>query len=89
MVSTGVLLTTGLGVGDIDVIIDMAVIGGEMAMGEPQRDVAVAYRQIGDVDHSKLLHVCQNKKKTSFGPGKQRFCRKLKKRFLLLYPWKR
>ena len=63
------LAQAGLGVGDVDVIIDMAVVGGEMPVGEPQGDVAVLHRQKIDIDHSRALRLCQNKKKTSLGPG--------------------
>ena len=46
----------GLGIGDVDIIVNMAVVGGKMATGNTQRGIAALYRQIGDLDHSSILH---------------------------------
>ena len=53
---------TGLGVGNINIIIDMGVVGGEMPPGDTQGNVATSYRQVHQVDHTSILHTHKIKK---------------------------
>ena len=46
------LAETGLGEGNIDVIIDMAVVGSEMPTGNPKGYVSMSHRQIGNFNHN-------------------------------------
>ena len=53
---------TGLLGGDIDEVIDMAVVGGKMALGSPQRNAASGYNDFGFKHDSSYLHFLQMKK---------------------------
>ena len=65
---------TGLLIGDVDVIIDVGVVGGEVTAGDTQGDFAALNGQIGNLNHSLFLRVSIKKKKR-FQPPAERFCR--------------
>ena len=50
------LTQAGLLVGDVDVIIDVGVVGGEVAVGNSQGYLAVLHRQMLQFDHMRNLH---------------------------------
>jgi hypothetical protein len=64
---------TGLVVGDIDVIVDVAVVSGKMTTGNSKRDIATATGKMDQLDHNV----------SSF--EKKRLCLGGKKRFFSLY----
>ena len=73
---------TGLLVGDVNVVVDMGVVGHEMTLGNPQRGVAVLHGQFYKLDHNFFLHLLWViKKKRRFSARRKRFRRPLEKRF--------
>ena len=62
---------TGLVIGDVDVVVDVRVIGGEVAAGDPKRDIATADRQIHKFDHLGVppIIIFFKKRKTPHSPG--------------------
>jgi hypothetical protein len=63
---------TGLIIGDVDIIVDVRVIGGEVATGDPQGDIAAADRQVHKFDHWEvppIFSFSSKKRKTFLSPG--------------------
>ena len=60
-------------VGDVDVVVDVAVIGGEMTTGDSKGDISAAAGKMDQLDHTF----------SSF--EKKRLCPDGKKRFFSLY----
>ena len=57
LISTGLgLRNTGLLEGDINVVIDMGVIGHKVALGNTQGDITLLDRQFHKLDHGHFLH---------------------------------
>jgi hypothetical protein len=52
----------GLGICNINVVIDMAVVGGEVAASHSQGHIAALYRQVGNLNHSRILHRIDKRK---------------------------
>ena len=69
--------------GHINIIIDVAVVGGEMASGNPQGDIAMADGQLCKTDHSKFL-LCENKESVFHSSGTSVSSGAAEKRFFSL-----
>lgn len=78
-------------VGDVDVVIDVAVVGCEVASGDPERNVASADRELHSLKHCVYLQFSQIKKRADHitremrhpGEGKNAFFHCIKgKQFL-------
>ena len=63
------LAEPGLLIGDVDVIVDVGVVGCEMPTGDPQRDVAPAHGKVYQFDHNETSNYTFAKKKSVFNPG--------------------
>ena len=49
------LVQTGFLLSDVDVIVDVAVVGGEVALGDAQGGLSVASGQVGQFWHKRFL----------------------------------
>jgi hypothetical protein len=49
------LVQTGFLISDVDVIVDVAVVGGEVALGDAQGGLSVASGQVGQFWHKRFL----------------------------------
>ena len=65
-------------------LIDMAVVGGEMAAGHPQGHVPMFDRQVGNFNHRYFLHPDDSKKKSAFHLRHSVFAGVCEKRFFSL-----
>ena len=63
------LAEPGLLEGNINIIIDMGVIGNEVSLGKAQRHIAPLYGQFDKLDHRTFLQLLRSKKKAFFTPA--------------------
>ena len=62
------LTETGLLISNINVVVDVGVVGGKMALGHPQRCFTLSNGQVHQCDHTVSL-LKEIKKKTSSAPA--------------------
>jgi hypothetical protein len=67
------LAQTGLGIGNIDVVIDMAVVGSKVTASKPQGNISMTHGQVGNFDHIGILRICEIKKANVFWPRQTAF----------------